>query len=124
MYWCGPNAARTMKQRKTDKKSETQSVNLGGQAFLDVAAPDASLSSAAAKRQAKVAAAAAGGTAAAEEVTPLDFAPFRNPCWGSAPHSERRSRVRGKGLCCSSKYRRRGKPTPSRRLVKLRRPLR
>jgi hypothetical protein len=60
-YWCGPNAKRTAKQRKTDKKgvkdgdgSTTQSVNLGGHAFLDsVAAPDASLSAAAAKRNAR-----------------------------------------------------------------------
>ena len=60
-YWCGPNAKRTAKQRKTDKKgakdgdgSVTQSVNLGGHAFLDsVAAPDASLSAAAARRNAR-----------------------------------------------------------------------
>ena len=28
-YWCGPAAERTAKQRKTDKKSDTQSINLG-----------------------------------------------------------------------------------------------
>eukprot|EP01046_Picozoa_sp_COSAG06_P024748 COSAG06_NODE_2037_length_7766_cov_218.251989_4_plen_1365_part_00 len=61
-YWCGPKARRTVKQRKTDKKGEedgaaasTQSVNLGGHAFLDsVAAPDASLSAAAAKRNTRI----------------------------------------------------------------------
>ena len=59
-YWCGPNAKRTSKQRKTDKKSEdaaaaatVQSVNLGGQEFLDVAAPDASLSQALQKRNSR-----------------------------------------------------------------------